>query len=225
MPRRVEDRRDVGQLFARVARFLLTANGKEEDRVDARHVSVQGDITPRPSSDHQFPEVLADGATDQWVALEHINRLNDIFDALARAACFVRKQMPEYAIEVIRDFRRQLYARHNSIDNRFRSRPCCLSAAGTLLEILPHVGPANRLPGGEDRCVPLLGSVLKFGLAFIPLGLFGNRFEDESVWRRPRALRGARDAVFQVLRQANRGRRHRGFEGQKHKCSTVVLHR
>ena len=92
--------------------LLLAAGGQNEHRVQLSDVSIQRNAAARAASDDQFPEIGAHGAPDQRVAFEDVDGANDVVDARRRGRRLVPRQMVEYAIQVVRDFRSKLDAGH-----------------------------------------------------------------------------------------------------------------
>ncbi len=101
-----------GGITLRVPGLALAADRQHEHRVHFGHVLVQGNIAMRPTTNHKFAPALGSRTTDQRVLLQHIERGNNLADALAEIFDVVLRQMVEDAFEIFFDLGRQLNARH-----------------------------------------------------------------------------------------------------------------
>src|ERR1022692_2657804 len=94
-----------------------------------------------------------------------------------------------------------------------------------MLEIATHLFPRHCLPRGDDLSVPPLRRILELFPALFLVGLLGYRFQNEVVRGGSSPFRGASDALFEILRQADGSCGHRKAPFEKTYCSTTVLRR
>jgi hypothetical protein len=101
----------------RVSRFPLSPYREHEHCVELWYVSVQRDIAATPAADDKLPQISADTPPDQRIALEHVQRLDDVFDSGACIGNLMLQQVFQDPVEVITDLASKLDARHDQRDS------------------------------------------------------------------------------------------------------------
>ena len=96
--------------LARIADFLLGANCQDEHGVEWRDVSIQRDISVAIATDYQFAQVAGRWTTDQRIAGEHVDRMQDLVDAQPDRGRIMSCQVIENALEVIQHARSEFNA-------------------------------------------------------------------------------------------------------------------
>lgn len=101
----------VPPLLLLVSGFSLTPNGKDNNRIQLRHMVVDRHVSPRTAADDQLAQVLRCRPADEGVRFRDIDRLDDIADARRRAFEVVLGDVIEDSIEVAADLRSDRDAR------------------------------------------------------------------------------------------------------------------